>query len=144
MREAQHQFTSELNSPSEGTTVNILLWVVAGLLALAFLAAGGMKLAQPKEKLAESGLAWVEDFSAGAVKGIGAVEVLGALGLVLPAVTGIAPVLVPLAATGLALTMVGAAVVHVRRGETQMVVVNVVLLLLAAFVAWGRFGPHAF
>lgn len=124
--------------------MNILLWVVAGLLALAFLAAGAMKLTRPKAQLAESGLAWVEDFTPGAVKGIGAVEVLGALGLVLPAVTGIAPVLVPLAATGLALTMVGAAVVHVRRGETRMIVVNVVLLLLAAFVAWGRFGSHAF
>lgn len=124
--------------------MNILLWVVAGLLALAFLAAGGMKLAQPKEKLAESGLGWVESFSAGAVKAIGAAEVLAALGLVLPAVTGIAPVLVPLAAVGLVLLMIGAAVTHARRGETQMIVVNVVLLLLAAFVAWGRFGTYAF
>ncbi|QKE83164.1 DoxX family protein [Arthrobacter sp. NEB 688] len=124
--------------------MNIVLWVVAVVLALAFLAAGAMKLTRPKAALAESGLAWVEDFSPGAVKGIGAVEVLGALGLVLPAVTGIAPVLVPLAATGLALTMLGAAVVHGRRGETQMIGINVVLLLLAAFVAWGRFGAYAF
>ncbi|WP_030527259.1 DoxX family protein [Phycicoccus jejuensis] len=124
--------------------MNIVLWVVAVVLALAFLAAGAMKLSRPKAGLAESGLGWVEDFSAGAVKGIGVVEVLGALGLVLPAVTGIAPVLVPLAATGLALTMVGAAVVHARRGETPMIAVNVVLLLLAAFVAWGRFGSYAF
>lgn len=124
--------------------MNIVLWVVAVVLALAFLAAGAMKLSRPKAALAESGLGWVEDFSASAVKGIGAVEVLGALGLVLPAVTGIAPVLVPLAATGLALTMVGAAVVHARRGETPMIAVNVVLLLVAAFVAWGRFGSYAF
>lgn len=124
--------------------MNIVLWVVAVVLALAFLAAGGMKLGRPKAALAESGLGWVEDFSPGAIKAIGALEVLGALGLVLPAVTGIAPVLVPLAATGLALTMVGAAVVHGRRGESQMIAVNVVLLALAAFVAWGRFGPSAF
>ncbi|MEO3810928.1 DoxX family protein [Sphaerisporangium sp. B11E5] len=124
--------------------MNIVLWVVAGLLALVFTGAGVMKLIQPKEKLAASGLGWTEDFSAGAVKAIGAVDLLGGLGLVLPAVTGIAPVLVPLAALGLALTMAGAIVVHARRGETPVVVFNVVLLVLCAFVAWGRFGPYAF
>jgi hypothetical protein len=68
--------------------------------------------------------------------------VAGAVGLILPAVTKIATVLVPLAATGLAITMVLATVVHLRRGETR-IVVNLVLLALAAFVAWGRFGPYA-
>ena len=124
--------------------MNVVLWIVAGLLAVAFLAAGLMKLAQPKKKLADSGMGWTEDFSDGAVKGIGALEVLGALGLILPAVFDVATVLVPIAATGLALVMLGAAVTHARRRENQMVVVNVVLLALAAFVAWGRFGPYAF
>ncbi|TMR90423.1 DoxX family protein [Nonomuraea basaltis] len=124
--------------------MNVALWVVAALLALAFLAAGAMKLAQPKEKLAASGMGWTEDFSSGAVKGIGALEVLGALGLILPAVTGIAPVLTPLAALGLALVMAGAAITHARRKETQMIAINAVLLILAAVVAWGRFGPYAF
>lgn len=118
--------------------MDVVLWIVTGVLALAFLAAGAMKLAQPKEKLAASGMGWVDDFSAGAVKGIGLAEVLGAVGLVLPGLTGIAPVLVPLAALGLALTMVGAAVVHVRRGEQQMVAVNAVLLVLALVVVVGR------
>jgi flagellar biosynthesis component FlhA len=73
------------------------------------------------------------------------VEVLGALGLILPAVTGIAPVLVPLAATGLAIVMVFAAAVHVRRGDGLAAAVPAIVLgLLAAFVAWGRFGPYAF
>ena len=124
--------------------MNVVLWIVAGVLAAAFLASGLMKLAQPKKKIVDSGMGWAEDFSDGAVKGIGALEVLGALGLILPAVFDVATVLVPIAATGLALIMLGAAVTHARRHESQMVVVNVVLLLLAAFVAWGRFGPYAF
>ncbi len=124
--------------------MNVVLWIVAGLLAVAFLAAGLMKLTQPKKKLADSGMGWTEDFSDGAVKGIGALEVLGAVGLILPAALGIVPVLVPIAATGLALLMLGAAVTHARRKESTNIVVNVVLLALAAFVAWGRFGPYAF
>ncbi len=124
--------------------MNVVLWIVAGLLAVAFLTSGLMKLSQPKKKLADSGMGWTEDFSDGAVKGIGALEVLGALGLILPAVFDVATVLVPIAATGLALVMLGAAVTHARRRENQMIVVNVVLLALAAFVAWGRFGPYAF
>jgi len=59
-------------------------------------------------------------------------------------VTGIAPILTPLAAVGLLLIMIGAIVTHLRRGEARTIVVNVVLLLLAAVVAWGRFGPYAF
>lgn len=123
--------------------MNILLWILAGVLAALFLAAGAMKLSRPKEALAST-MGWVESFSAGTVKLIGTLEVLAALGLVLPAVTGIAPVLVPLAATGLVLVMVGAIVVHLRRGEVQMIGINVVLLVLAAVVAWGRFGTYAF
>ena len=124
--------------------MNIVLWIIAGLLALAFLAAGAMKLAQPKAKLAESGMAWTEDFTDGQVKAIGVVEVLGALGLILPAALDIAPMLTPIAAAGLAVTMLVAAAVHVRRGEKQMVPINLVLLVLAAFVAVMRFGPNAF
>ncbi|HET7901849.1 MAG TPA: DoxX family protein, partial [Candidatus Nanopelagicales bacterium] len=75
---------------------------------------------------------------------IGVLEVLGAIGLILPGITGIAPFLVPLAATGLALLMIGAIVVHARRGERQPIGANIVLLLLAVFVAWGRFGAYAF
>ncbi|MDP4503354.1 DoxX family protein [Nonomuraea sp. NBC_00507] len=124
--------------------MNVALWIVAGLLALLFLAAGLMKISQPKEKLAASGLAWTEDFSAGAVKAIGTLELLAAIGLILPAALGIVPVLTPLAAAGLVVVMIGAAVTHARRKEPQMIVANVVLLALAAFVAWGRFGPYSF
>ncbi|WDZ84358.1 DoxX family protein [Micromonospora cathayae] len=124
--------------------MDIVLWIIAALLALAFLGAGIMKLSQSKEKLAASGMAWTEDFGAGTIKLIGALEVLAAIGLVLPAVLDIVPVLVPLAALGLVLVMIGAIVVHARRRETQAIGINVVLLLLAAVVAWGRFGPYAF
>ncbi|MER7071368.1 DoxX family protein [Terrabacter sp. NPDC000476] len=124
--------------------MDIVLWILAGLLAVAFLGSGGMKLARSKEELAASGMGWTEGFGQGTIRLIGVLEVLAAVGLVLPALTGVAPVLVPLAATGLVLVMVGAIVTHARRGETPMIVVNVVLLVLAAIVAWGRFGPYAF
>jgi uncharacterized membrane protein YphA (DoxX/SURF4 family) len=123
--------------------VNIVLWIVAGLLALAFLVSGGMKAVRPKQALAAN-MGWVEDVSGATVKAIGVVEVLAAIGLILPAALDIAPILTPLAATGLVLTMIGAMVVHARRKETQALPVNVILLLLAAFVAWGRFGPYSF
>jgi len=124
--------------------VNVVLWTIGGVLAAAYLAAGLMKLAQPKEKLAASGMGWTEDFGAGPVKLIGALEILAAAGLILPAAFGIAPVLVPLAALGLVLLMAGAAIAHTRRNESQMIVINLVLLALAAVVVWGRFGPYAF
>ena len=124
--------------------MNIVLWIVAGVLAAVFLGSGLSKLVQPRKKIVDSGMGWAEDFSDGAVKGIGALEVLGAAGLILPAALDIVPVLVPIAATGLALLMLGAAVTHARRKESTNIVVNIVLLALAAFVAWGRFGPYAF
>ena len=117
--------------------MDITLWIVAGLLALAFLGAGTMKLSRSKEQLAASGMSWTEDFSAPMVKTIGSLEILGALGLVLPALTGILPTLVPVAALGLTATMIGAIVVHLRRREAFTPAA--VLLVLAAFVAIGRF-----
>jgi uncharacterized membrane protein YphA (DoxX/SURF4 family) len=118
--------------------MGIALWVVQGLLAVAFLGAGATKLSQPKEKLAKN-MAWVEDFSQRTVRLIGALEVLGAIGLVLPALTGILPWLTPLAALGLAATMIGAVLTHLRRGEHSAMVPPAALLVLAAFVAYGRF-----
>lgn len=87
---------------------------------------------------------WTEDFSAGTLKFIGAVEVLGAIGLILPALLDIAPILVPLAAVGLAITMAGAIVVHVRRKEYQVLGINAVVLILAVVLAIFRFGPNSF
>jgi uncharacterized membrane protein len=121
--------------------MNVFLWILQGLLAAAFLAAGVMKATQPKEKLAPN-LPWVNDFPVAAVKLIGVSQIAAALGLVLPGLTGIAVVLTPLAAVGLGLIMVLAAVYHIRKGEYSSIVVNAVILLIAAVIAWGRFGPY--
>jgi hypothetical protein len=124
--------------------VNIALWIAAGILALAFAAAGLMKITGKREQMLER-MPWVADYTRGQVKAIGAIEVLGALGLILPAVTGIAPVLVPLAAVGLAITSILAAVMHLRRGDGIASTIPVLVLFgLAVFVAWGRFGAYAF
>jgi uncharacterized membrane protein len=118
--------------------MNIVLWVIQGILALAFGMAGIMKLTQLKEKLAPR-TPYVEDFSQGAVRGIGLLELLGAIGLILPVVTGTLPILTPLAAFSLVLTMIGAMLTHLRRKQTPMIGVNFVLLVLAAVVVYGRF-----
>ena len=120
--------------------MNLTLWIIAGLLAVVYLASGAAKLIVPKEKIAAIPAGrWVEDFSAGSVKAIGALEVLAAVGLVLPAVLGIAPVLVPLAAAGLVLLMAGAVITRLRRHEPKPMVADLIYLALAGFVAWGRF-----
>jgi DoxX-like protein len=120
--------------------VNLALWIVAGLLAAVFLLAGSTKLYFARERLARApGGGWALDFSAGFVKTLGAVEVLGAVGLLLPALLDIAPVLVPLAALGLGLIMIGAATVEFRRRKFGHVLVNLTYLVLIAFVVWGRF-----
>jgi hypothetical protein len=129
---------------NKGAVMNLALWIAAGILAVAFALAGLTKLTGKREQLLGR-MPWVADYSQGQVKAIGAIEILGALGLILPGVTGIAPVLVPLAAVGLAITSVLAAVMHLRRGDGVASTVPVlVLFALAVFVAWGRFGPYAF
>ena len=124
--------------------MNVALWVIAGVLAAAFLMAGMMKMTQAKEKLAEN-MGWVEHYEPRQIKLIGLLETLGAIGLIVPALTGILPILTPLAAIGIALVMVGAMARHLSRGnETNMVAMNMAFLLMALFVAWGRFGDYAF
>ena len=124
--------------------MNLALWIVAMVLAAVFTGSGLLKQLVPKDKLAASGQSWAQDYSQSSIRLIGLAEILGAIGLVLPAAVHIAPILVPLAAVGLALVMVGAIVVHARRKEPMNIAVNVVLIALAVFVAWGRFGPYSF
>jgi uncharacterized membrane protein YphA (DoxX/SURF4 family) len=121
--------------------MNLVVWALQVLLALAFLLAGVRKVSQPRQRLATN-MGWVEDFSDRTVRTIGVLELLAGVGLLLPAVTGVATVLVPLAAVGLVLMMVLAARTHRRRGELQMIGVNAALLLAAVVVAWARFGPY--
>ena len=117
---------------------NTIIWIVQILVGLAFLMAGMMKATQPKEKLAEK-MEWVEDFSPNTIKAIGVLEVAGGLGVVFPWLLNILPILTPIAGVGLVLTMIGAMLTHLRLKEYPKVIANIVLLALAAFVAYGRF-----
>ena len=122
--------------------MNTTLWIIASIFGLLSAASGIAKLVRPRQMLIDGGYAWAQDFSDLAVKNIGLLEVIGALGLVLPGLLDTATVLVPLAGTGLAVLMLAATVVHVRRGETKEAAVPMVLALLAAFVAIMRFGAY--
>ncbi|MFE4925139.1 DoxX family protein [Streptomyces sp. NBC_01724] len=125
--------------------MNLALWIAAGLLAAVALTGGISKTFVPKEKLAAvHGGGWTEDAGVGFVKTLGLFELLAVLGLILPVVVDIAPVLVPVTAVCWVLLMVGAMVTHGRRGESKFVALNLIYLVLAAFIAWGRFGPESF
>ena len=121
--------------------MNTALWVVACIAAAVFLIAGSTKLFIPRERLAEApGGDWVWDFSARFVKVLGALEIAGVIGLILPQLLGIAPVLTPLAAVGLALVMVGAILTIAGYSINDTIVVfDRIREGLAAFVAFGRF-----
>ncbi|PJJ65534.1 DoxX family protein [Compostimonas suwonensis] len=112
----------------------IAAWIVTALLALVFLGSGGAKAFIAKPRL-QSQMGWVNDYSATSVKAIGILEIIGAFGLVLPVATGIAPILTPIAALALVVIMIGATVVHARRGETALAISNSVLVLLLLFAA---------
>lgn len=125
--------------------MNLALWIAAGLLAAVALGGGVSKTFVPKEKLAAvHGGGWTEEVGGGFVKTLGVLELLAALGLVLPAALDIAPVLVSVTAVCWILLMVGAMITHGRLGEFKFVVLNLIYLALAAFIAWGRFGPESF
>lgn len=122
---------------TSGKGLHIGLWVSQVLLALVFLGAGGMKTFAPIEQL-RAQMSWVAGSLGGAVRFIGVVELLGAVGVVLPAATRIMPKLTPLAAAGFVVVMVLGAFTHISHGEYPMIVSNLILGGLAAFVAWGR------
>jgi hypothetical protein len=115
------------------------LWISQALLAAIFAATGTVKLTQPREQLAAGPMSWAADVTDGQFRTIGALEVFAAVGLVLAAALD-APVLTALAATGLALTMVGAIVTHARLRETDRLVAPGVLLAVSIFVAIGAQG----
>ena len=116
----------------------MLLWSVQGLLALLFLFAGTLLLLTPRQKLV-AGAVWAETFSPSTTKLTGLLEVLGALGLIIPMITDVLPWLAPLAAVGLSLLMVGAVVIHLRHREYQKALLPLVVLLLAVCIVYGRF-----
>jgi uncharacterized membrane protein len=119
--------------------MNTALWIIQGLLAAMFAFAGTSKLTLSKEKL-EKQFPWAKDFSLNTIRFIGLSELLGAIGLVVPWLTGIAPILTPIAALGICIIMVLASnIVHLKKGEYKEMALNIFLFLLAAFVAYGRF-----
>lgn len=121
--------------------MNLALWIAAGLLALVALAGGISKTFIPKEKLAaHRGGEWTGHASVGFVRTLGILELLAAVGLILPAALGIAPVMVPVTAACWVALMAGAMITHGRLGQFALVGLNAVYLALAAFVAWGRLG----
>ena len=114
----------------------IAYWIIAGLLALVYLLSGGMKVVRSREQLIAAGQGWVEGANTGIVKLVGALEVAGALGLILPPITGIAPSLAPMAALGLVLVQAVAIGVHMKLNDTKSLPVNIILLALAVAAAW--------
>jgi hypothetical protein len=125
--------------------MNLTLWMTTGLLTVAALTGGISKTFVSKDQLAHvPGGGWTNDHPGGFVKTLGVLELLAVAGLTLPAVVDVVPVLVPITAACWILLMVGATITHLRRGERAFVALNLVYLALAAFIVWGRFGPHSF
>ena len=114
--------------------MTVILWIINILLALAFLGDGLMKVGQPKDKLQASGMAWGEDVNGGAVKALGAAEILGAVGLILPKALDIAAWLTPVAALCLLVVMVGAVATHLRRKEQYSPALTLGVLALVSTV----------
>lgn len=121
-----------INPPEE--TMSVAYWIVASLLALFYLYGGGVKLVRSKEQL-QPMMAWVDTTPMPAVRAIGAVEVLGAVGLILPPATGIAPWLALVAAVGFVVLQLLATRVHLRRGDRQ-IALNLALIAIAAVTVW--------
>ncbi len=115
--------------------MHIAYWIVAGLLALFYLYAGGLKVARSQEQLRPM-MGWVDRVPMPLVRVIGVLEILGALGLILPPLTGIAVALALVAAIGLVLIQVGGIITHLSRGEVKVLGLNVALLILAAVAVW--------
>lgn len=126
--------------------MNIILWIVAGILAAAFTAGGTSLLLMSRERYRALGESqhWVDDFGDGHIVFIGTVKIIGCLGLILPGALHIAPILTPLAACGMVMFMTGAATTRFRRSEWKLLGPDLLYLSLFAFVAWGRFDLQPF
>ena len=113
----------------------VAYFILGSTLAFLALATGLMKIVRPKEKLLTMGkpFSWVEDFTPNQIRVLGAIEVLGAIGVILPMALQVVPFLGPLAALGLAALQAGAFVVHARRGEKPYL--NMVIFALAGATA---------
>ena len=114
----------------------IAYWIVAALLALAYVFVGGTKLVRTNAQLESGGMHWVRGTNPAVVKLVGLIEVLGAAGLILPPLLAVAVFLAPLAAVGLILVQAVAIGVHMQMRDTASLPINISLLLLAFVAAW--------
>jgi putative oxidoreductase len=131
-----HATSSTVSRPAgAGRGLRIALWSAQIALAIVFALAGGMKVATPAAELAKT----APGFPLAFLRFLGIAELAGAIGIILPALTRIAPVLTPLASSGFVIVMASAGVLHLVRGQFGELAVVVVLGALAYFVAWGRF-----
>ena len=119
--------------------MSIALWICQILLALVFGYSGLMKSTKAEKELVAMGQTGVENLSPSLIRFIGIMEILGVVGIILPRLSGILPILTPLAATGFAVIMILAAIVHFRRSEKKTLLLNLLILVLSGFVAAGRF-----
>lgn len=126
-----------MENKNSSKAMHITLWVVQVLLSAMFLMSGFMKASMPIEKLSAM-LPWATALPAAVVRFIGLSELLGGLGLLLPSLLRIKPALTAWAGLGLATIMLLAIPFHISRGETPMIGMNGLFMLLALFVAWGR------
>jgi hypothetical protein len=115
--------------------MELTYWIIAGLLVVFYLYAGGKKVAQSQEQL-QPMMGWVDRIPMPLVRTIGALEILGAVGLILPPLTGITVWLAVAAAIGFVLLQIGGIVVHLSRGEARLIGLNIALLAAAAVTAW--------
>jgi uncharacterized membrane protein YphA (DoxX/SURF4 family) len=121
------------------TDMNIALWCAQILLAVVFTTSGIQKSLLPKDVLVAKGQTGVQFFPTPAIRLIAASELLGVLGLILPRLTGIAPILTAFAAVGLAIVMIGAMTTHIKLREPKNIAITIVIFLVCVFVAVGRF-----
>jgi DoxX-like family len=120
--------------------VAIAVWIVSGLVAVAFFAGGIVRLVVPASKYGTwPNQQWILAVPRPGIVGISIAEILGAIGLIAPQATGILPILTPVAAVGLGLLMVGALVFHIRRRERPNIPVAIVQIVLLSFIAISRF-----
>lgn len=130
--------TMDTNTATASKKWSIGLWVAQAVLAAMFLMAGFMKLTSSPADMVAMGMLWAENAPVALINFIGLAEVLGAIGVILPAATRIMPDLTKLAALGLATIMVLAAALHTYRGEFEVLPMNFILFALAVLVIWGR------
>lgn len=123
--------------------MNVALWSCQVLLAAVFLVSGAAKSTQPRQRLLDTGQTGIAVYPMPVVRFTAICELLGAIGIVLPRLTGVAPFLTPLAAIGFAVVMVGAVSAHLKLGERRTAVVNILIFAASLFVAYGTWVPLA-